>query len=300
MGLAPEFKWVYSGVPETRLYNSRKKQSISPVKAGEQVFNDVGQIYVTPAEFRTGLQMPRWKAGVSKGYKRPGPTPNASKHTLHQSLINHSTTMSPIRVGLMGLSATDVTAAQPRNWGVLAHMKPLLDSPNYELVAVCNSSVESARKSIAFHKLPDTVKAYGSPEDLSNDPDVDLVVVSVHVSKHLMLAKPALLQKKDVFVEWPLGATVEEAEELTQLAKEQGVKTVVGVQFRADPLLKKVKELIDSGSIGRVTSSVATACSNADVWLAEASYYLDFKSGGTEFTIYFGHCKLSRPSSILN
>ncbi|CAM1510623.1 Fc.00g009580.m01.CDS01 [Cosmosporella sp. VM-42] len=200
--------------------------------------------------------------------------------------------MSPTRVGLVGLSPNGATTTQLSNWGVLAHMKPILHSPKYELVAVCNSSVESARKSIAFHRLPDTVKAYGSPEDLANDPNVDLVVVSVNVGKHFILTKPALLKNKQVIVEWPLGASLQEAEELTQLAKQQGVKTAVGLQFRADPLIAKVKKLVEGGSIGKITSSVAWGCSSvlpADVWIAEATYYLDMKSGGNEYNIYFGH-----------
>ena len=202
--------------------------------------------------------------------------------------------MSPTRVALLGLSPNDAETTQLSNWGVLAHLKPILNSPNYELVAVCNSSVESARKSIAFHKLPDTIKAYGNPEDVANDSDVDLVVVSVNVGKHYFLTKPALLQKKDVFVEWPLGATLEEAEELTQLAQKNGVKTAVGLQFRGDPLISKVKELVENGSIGKVTSSVAWGCSSvipADVWISDATYYLDMKSGGNEYHIFFGHCK---------
>lgn len=73
--------------------------------------------------------------------------------------------MSPIRVALVGLSANDTSVTAVGNWGILAHMKPLLASPHYELTAVCNSSVASAQRSIAFHKLPSTVKAYGSVED---------------------------------------------------------------------------------------------------------------------------------------
>lgn len=204
--------------------------------------------------------------------------------------------MSPTRVGLVGLAPNNSPHSQMSNWGVLSHLKPILNSPKYELVAVCNSSVESASKSIAFHKLPDSVKAYGNPEDLANDPNVDLIVVSVNVGKHFILTKPALLQKKDIFVEWPLGATLEEAEELTRLAEENGVKTAVGLQLRADPLIAKVKELVQSGSIGTITSSVAWGCSSvipADIWIAEATYYLDMKTGGNEYHIFFGHCKLS-------
>lgn len=201
--------------------------------------------------------------------------------------------MAPIRVGIIGLGATG-PALGPGAWAVAAHLASFVPSPHYEIVAVCNSSVESARRSIEYHKLPSTVKAYGNPEDIANDPDVDLVSVCIIVTSHYKAAKPALLAKKQVFVEWPLGSTLKEAEELADLAKEANVKTVVGAQFRVDPALLKLKELIDSGAIGKVTSTQVQLSPNMgppDVWMADATYYLDFKNGGNEFHITLGHCK---------
>ena len=204
---------------------------------------------------------------------------------------------NPIRVGLIGLS-TSGSPGKPGAWGILAHLPSLVNSPHYKLVALANSSVESAKASIAAHELGPEVKAYGSAEDLSKDRDVDLVVVSVNVGKHYDLTKPALLAKKDVFVEWPLGATTSEAEDLTTLAHQSGVKTVVGTQARADPLVSKVKELAESGRIGKVISSTVVGQFGglrSDQWPQSAEYYLDIKSGGNPLTIYFGHCKA--PSS---
>lgn len=201
--------------------------------------------------------------------------------------------MSPIRVGLIGLSSEPAGYGQGK-WGVSAHLSSLRLSPHYEIVAVCNTSVESAQRSIEYHKLPSSVKAYGSVDDLANDPDVELVDVSIVVSRHLIAAKPALLAKKQVFVEWPLGASTVEAEEMLQLAKEANLKTVVGSQLSADPWLAKAKQLIESGAIGRVTSAnvqISPATGPIYTWSAEAEFYLDFESGGNEFHITFAHCK---------
>lgn len=201
--------------------------------------------------------------------------------------------MSPIRVGLIGLSSEPAGVGQGK-WGVSAHLASLRPSPHYEIVAVCNSSVESARRSIEYHKLPSSVKAYGSVEDLASDPDIELIDVSIVVSRHLLAAKPALLAKKQVFVEWPLGASTAEAEEMLQLTKEANLKTIVGTQFCADPWLAKAKQLVESGAIGRVTSSdvqISPPTGPIHTWTAEAEFYLDFESGGSEYHITFGHCK---------
>ncbi|KAI1360483.1 oxidoreductase [Xylaria arbuscula] len=205
--------------------------------------------------------------------------------------------MAPIRIGIVGLRPVPEGglkgAINPGYWAANAHLPALKALPeDYEIVAVCNSSVESASKAIEQYSLRDSTKAYGNVEDLANDPLVDLVAVSVNVKMHFDLLKPALAKKKDVFVEWPLAAGLAQAEELARLASAAGVRTSVGVQARADPLVAKVKDIVDSGKIGRVINSSAWMSSSmypADRWVAGAEFYLDHKSGGNIYTIYFGH-----------
>jgi predicted dehydrogenase len=140
--------------------------------------------------------------------------------------------MAPIRVGIIGLStATDL--ALTGSWGVFAHLRSLQALPGlYEIVAIANSSIESAQRSIEAHNLPTSTKAYGNSKDIAADPDVDLVVVSVTVPRHYAIVMPILEQKKSVFVEWPLGATVKEAEEMARLAFVNGIKNMVALQGR--------------------------------------------------------------------
>jgi predicted dehydrogenase len=203
---------------------------------------------------------------------------------------------SPIRIGILGLGR-GTGALAPGIWAAQAHLPYLLASPEYEVVAVSNSSVQSAQASINFHQLGPEVKAYGSPEDIANDPNVDMIIVSVRVGMHYALAKPALLASKDVLVEWPLGATTAEAKELAQLAEAKGVKTIVGSQARASPVVVKIRELLQSGKLGKVLSSTVVGTFfgiPTGVWPQGAEYYLDVNSGGNAFTIFFGHCTASR------
>lgn len=57
---------------------------------------------------------------------------------------------------------------------------------------------------------------------------------------HKQLTMPALYAKKDIFVEWPLGNGLAEAEEMAALAKKQGVKTYVCLQARVQPVMIRV------------------------------------------------------------
>ncbi|KAF2436757.1 NAD(P)-binding protein [Tothia fuscella] len=169
--------------------------------------------------------------------------------------------MAPIHLGLIGLSSlTGEKPATPGDgWAASAHLPYLLSSPRYEITALCNSSVESAKKAVEHYNLPATTKTYGSPEDIANDPDVDLVVCCVRVDRHYKLIKPALEKGKDAFVEWPLGANLQEAEEMAAIAKKSGSKTFVALQGRMAPETQTIKKLVESGKIGRVLTATITA-----------------------------------------
>lgn len=201
--------------------------------------------------------------------------------------------MAPIRVGLIGLTTVTPSGEgyTPGSWG-LAHLACLASSPHYKIVALCNSTVEKAQKSIEHNKLDPATKAYGSVEELVQDPEVDLVIVSVHVNKHYALVKPALQNKKSVFVEFPLAGPYKQVEELVELARQAGVKTVVGAQARANLALRKVKELIKSRAIGDVISTSWTGYLSLSTWsgLPEAlKDFVDLEGGPGRINIGLGH-----------
>lgn len=159
------------------------------------------------------------------------------------------------RVGIIGLSA------EQSAWATLAHIQPIKEgeplSEHFKLTALATSNPESAKAAAKAHGLSPE-KGYSNPEDIANDPDVDLVVVSVkvhtllvriyvrpstqqdQVPMHKRLTTPALHAKKDVFVEWPLSNGLAEAEDMAALAKKQGVKTYVGLQARVQSAMVKV------------------------------------------------------------
>lgn len=194
-----------------------------------------------------------------------------------------------IRIGFIGLNATEC-------WAINAHLpyfKLPSGSQKYRINALLNSSEDSAKAAIASHGLDAVTKAYGSAERFAEDPDIDLVVCSVRVDKHYPLLKPVLQKTnaKAVFCEWPLGRNLQEAEELTALAKARGIKTIVGLQGRVAPTSKVVKKLIEEGKIGRPLSVTVTA-SGYNFGVADLhtlAYSSDINVGGNMMTIHFSH-----------
>jgi predicted dehydrogenase len=195
--------------------------------------------------------------------------------------------MAPIRVGFQGISADT-----PKCWANFAHLPYFQKSSDYKIVALCNSSIESGKRAVEFHKLDPSIKLYASPEELAADPEVDMVVCSVNVAKHYNLIKPAILAGKLPVVEWPLASNVEQAEELTNLAKEKGLKTLVILQGRMSPVTKKVRQLIADGKVGDVLSVNLDAVGGyhgEDPIGVGGMYLSDRKVGGNMATIHFGH-----------
>ncbi|KIY00455.1 uncharacterized protein Z520_04140 [Fonsecaea multimorphosa CBS 102226] len=195
--------------------------------------------------------------------------------------------MGKIRVGIVGLSS------KPGAWAALAHLPRLASSPNFEIVAMCNSTLESTKAAIKAHNLdPETVKAYDSYDKIAADPNVDLFVVSTRVDSHYDVVVPALQASRNVFVEWPLATTTEEARKIATLAKEKGVRTMIGFQARASPSINKIKNLVDTGSLGEIHSVNYHGVINN--WLDGAAderyaHFLQRKVGANPLTIYGGH-----------
>jgi len=203
--------------------------------------------------------------------------------------------MAPLRVAFIGLSRSSGSS-----WGSSAHLPYLLTHPEkYSITALLNSSIESAKKAIQDFDLPSTTKAYGGPEELAKDGDIDLVVCSVRVDKHGEVLMPILrsssFKGKVVYSEWPLGRDLAEAREMLEAAEGNGMKHVVALQARASPVVRKVKEVIESGRVGKLLSSVWTgAAFNGGGREMESMRYTQDKSvGGNVMTIHGGHSRCS-------
>ena len=121
-----------------------------------------------------------------------------------------------------------------------------------------------------------------------------MVVCSTRVDTHFQTIKPSIEAGKDVFVEWPLASNLQQAEELASLANDKGVKTMVGLQGRVSPIYLEVKNIIQSGKIGKVLSSSMTlnGGTNSRDSIGEGlAYFFDMKVGGNVMSIFLGHSK---------
>jgi UDP-2-acetamido-3-amino-2,3-dideoxy-glucuronate N-acetyltransferase len=89
-------------------------------------------------------------------------------------------------------------------------------------------------------------------EEVLGSSEIDGIVIAAPAVFHYQLVKEALLQDKHVFVEKPLALHIDEGKELVELASEKKKVLMVGHILRYHNAVKKLKELIDGGELGKI------------------------------------------------
>jgi predicted dehydrogenase len=103
-----------------------------------------------------------------------------------------------------------------------------------------------------FERLYPSIKATANCEDLLRDPRLDAVLIATPVFTHFDLASRSLAARKHTFVEKPLAASSEEADELLGLADADGLVLMCGHTFIYSPPVRAVKALLEGGELGEV------------------------------------------------
>jgi predicted dehydrogenase len=80
----------------------------------------------------------------------------------------------------------------------------------------------------------------------------EAVIVANPTSMHLDVAIPAAKAGCHILLEKPVSHSLERLDVLQQAAQKSGSKILVGFQFRYHPTLNRAREIIQSGSLGKV------------------------------------------------
>jgi predicted dehydrogenase len=112
---------------------------------------------------------------------------------------------------------------------------------------VCDKSPKSLQR--LGQTYPD-IQTTNNCDELLTSTSVDAVAVVTPVWTHFELAKKALENGKHVFVEKPFTSTTAQAEELIELAERKRLKIMVDHTFLFTGVVRRMKEMIDSGTLG--------------------------------------------------
>ena len=128
------------------------------------------------------------------------------------------------------------------------HLKLLLERDDVQLcVAEPN---EMCRK--AVREISQTVPMYASMEEAVANEGCEAVIIATPHGMHAKMSIQALEMGLHVFCEKPMSDSLEECVQMLHAAQKSGKVFAVGFMFRFDPFVQKVKEIIDSGRIGKI------------------------------------------------
>jgi phthalate 4,5-cis-dihydrodiol dehydrogenase len=117
-----------------------------------------------------------------------------------------------------------------------------------ELIAAADPRAEARRR----FERDFGGRTFGSVEALCADPSVEVVYVATPHQFHADHARVATARGKHVLVEKPMALTLEDCRAMIAAARAAGVQLVVGPSHGFDAPIRRAREIIDGGAVGRV------------------------------------------------
>ncbi len=117
------------------------------------------------------------------------------------------------------------------------------------LVAVGNRTPERARDYADQNRI---ARWHRDPFDVISDPEVEIVYIATPPGAHMEYALAAIEAGKTVYIEKPMARTWEECRRINEAAARKGIPVFVAYYRRALDYFRKVKEILDSGQLGKL------------------------------------------------
>lgn len=122
------------------------------------------------------------------------------------------------------------------------HLRVLMAEKSLTLVGVVEPNLKK--------DAPEGIKYFKSISDVPTG-DYDAAIVATPTETHYTVAKSLLELKKPLLVEKPLASTSEQANELIRMAEASKIPLYVGHVERSNPAVRRLKEIVDKGWIGK-------------------------------------------------
>jgi len=132
-----------------------------------------------------------------------------------------------------------------------ANLYPSLNHLGLKLAAIATTHEDSAKRATQEQNVSNTFTDYRKMIETTKP---DAVFVSVQAPQQQGIVLDCLRLGVHVFSEKPLGMTLNEANEVAQISEQTGKTVMVGFMKRYAPAFIKVKNILDSDSLGDVHS----------------------------------------------
>lgn len=145
----------------------------------------------------------------------------------------------PVRLGIAGLGRS--------GWNIHAATAQRLDHL-YDIVAVQDLDADRRREAEESFNC----RSYKDLDDMLADDEVEVVVVATPNHLHGPHSMAALAAGKNVVCEKPMATSLEEADAMLEAERASAGTLAIFQNRRFDALFTKIREIIDSGALGRI------------------------------------------------
>lgn len=126
-----------------------------------------------------------------------------------------------------------------------------------QVIAIVDYKIDSIRqdKKILSDNMFKHVKFYNDVDEMMTNHDVDGVFVTTNCDSHVDIAIKLFKYGKPMYLEKPIATNLEDLKGLVEVYEKNPQmkdKIVVSFPLKLSPLLKLVKEIVDSGKLGKI------------------------------------------------
>lgn len=157
--------------------------------------------------------------------------------------------MKKLRIGV--LSTARITKS--------SLLSPAREIPDVEIVAIASRNRWKAWKYAKLHRIR---KSYDSYDALIADPEIDAIYNPLPNSMHAEWSIKAMLAGKHVLCEKPFASNTKEALKMQEISKQTGKLCPEAFHIRYHPFAKRLREIIQSGELGKITTAYTAFCIN--------------------------------------
>ena len=148
----------------------------------------------------------------------------------------------------------------------LQHIKVILKSKKANLHSIVDISNKSKSLSKKYK-----IRLYPNVNELLNSKNLDAVIVATPNQLHEKHTVSFLKNKIPVLLEKPISDNINSAKKIISSANKNKTPLLIGYHRRHNPIVSKVKELIDKGKLGNIVSA------NVLCWLYKHKAYYNEK-----------------------
>jgi predicted dehydrogenase len=135
--------------------------------------------------------------------------------------------------------------------------------PNAKMYAICQRNPEKLKEIGDAFKID---KRYTRYEDVLKDPQVDFVHINTPIPDHAPMSIAALKAGKHVMCTVPMATTVEECQQIVELAKKTGLKYMMAETVAYAREFLYLRELYTKGELGKIQFVQASHQQDMDGW----------------------------------